>query len=90
MSDGTRDSWLSAQVMASALRLTNRPPSLLSPTARILKADIAEWVAASCIQSPPEEERPVLVVHRTTEPVTPVESQQLPLISSLPERSKRA
>lgn len=83
MSEEIGEGWLLDQVMASAGRLTNRPASLLSPTARTLKADVEAWIEASSFAT-----RSLRVVHHTTEPDA-VNPPQLPLITSVPNRPTR-
>jgi hypothetical protein len=93
MPEETGAGWLLDQVIASACRLSNQPPSLLSPTARILKADIKAWfeVASFAQQSPCGDAPALHVVHRTskTSEVNSIDVQQLPLIASLSERPTR-
>lgn len=82
-------SWLSDQVIASAHRLTNRPPSLLSPTARILKADIAAWIEAASVACSQHEGPTLRVVHHSaeTEPLTG--QQQLTILTEIPKSPRK-
>lgn len=89
MLNQTCGTWLSDQVIASAHRLTNRPPSLLSPTARTLKADIAAWIDAASVTCSQHEGPTLRVVHHSadTEPLTG--QQQLTILTEIPKRSKK-
>ncbi|WP_133175894.1 hypothetical protein [Mycobacteroides abscessus] len=76
--------WLYAQVVASAHRLNCRPQAMLSPTARVLKADITAWLETYETHETPTCSRrsPALrVVHETAEPE--LGTGQLPLLGEL-------
>lgn len=74
-----RGGWLFNQFRASAERLASRPPSLLSPTARALKADITAWMEALAQAAHPPAAPSLHVVSTTAKPM-PSNEQQLPLI----------
>lgn len=79
MPNELRGSWLFDQFIASAERLASRPSSLLSPTARALKVDIAAWMEAVAQAAHPPAAPSLHVVPTTAEPTLSAE-QQLPLI----------
>lgn len=80
MTEETCGGWLSEQVRVSAWRLTNRPPSLLSPTGQALKA----WIeTASHSGGSQREVRQLRIVHRTAKLQGDEGPPQLPLITAV-------